>query len=360
MVTIRDVAQKAKVSTSTVSCVINNTGNISEATRRRVLRAIKELGYAPNHAARSLKGKDARLIGLLLSDIDREFSHRLAKGVEKYASESGYFTLFCSTGFDPEKEKAYIKLLQARQVSGIIIGSWRTDRQVAAALSEVEVPLVAANYYVTAGKTSSVVVDNFSAGVDATRYLIGLGHRRIAFISGPENRRASQDRYDGYVRALKDAGLELNPHLVKQGDFFIKGGYRATIELLEESASSTPANRFTAIFAANDDMAVGAIMALRERGWRVPEDLAVLGFDDGRLATSVEPRLTTMYLPMKEVGATAARLLIDLLEGRVDEAQTISVKSRLVVRESTELAAKLAANSPGRPEGVIWGEEIEH
>lgn len=357
MATIRDVARKAKVSTSTVSCVINSTGNISEATRRRVLRTIEELGYAPNHAARSLKGKDARLIALLLSDIDREFSYRLAKGVEEYASANGYFTLFCGTGFDPDKEKAYIRLLQARQVSGIIIGSWRTDRQVAAALSEVKVPLVAANYYVVSGQTSSVVVDNFSAGVDATRYLIGLGHRRIAFIGGPENRMASQDRYEGYVRALKDAGLELNHQAVKKGDFFIKGGYRATIELLDESASSAPpanANRFTAIFAANDDMAVGAIMALKERGLRVPEDVAVLGFDDGRLASSVDPKLTTMYLPMKEVGATAARLLIDMLEGRTNEAQTIAVKSHLVIRESTELTRR-SPTDVGEDESVETG-----
>lgn len=307
-VSIRDVAAAAGVSVATVSRVLNPASAdvaMREETRARVVRAINELGYRPNDLARALLQQRTSTIGLLLPDISNPYYPPLVRGVEDAASSLGYRVVLCNTDRDPDKTESYLDTLVKARVDGVVVAGGN--------LCELPGHLQVFETYrtklVMVGRHGlahpSVRVDNVAATRDATAYLLGLGHSRIAFIGGPEGSSTAQDRLLGYRQALTDAALT---GCERHTDFDERGGYGATRSLLDEMLP-------TAVLCANDRMAFGAYAALADAGLSVPADVSVIGFDDVPMASFVRPTLTTVAVPTYELGRAAMRLLQDALDG---------------------------------------------
>ena len=327
-VNITDVAQRAGVSISTVSRVLNNSDYpIRPETRQKVLEAIEELRFRPNDVARSLLLKQTHTIGLIVPDISNPYYPELSLGVEATASEHGYAVIFCNTSRRPEKVEYYLDVLLQKRADGIIIAGGGTDlTQISQGTlrSDTKIALVGKHHL----PFPSVQVDNFGAAREITSHLLNLGHRHIAFISGPPNLTSVQDRLAGYKASLEERGISEDNRLICEGDFGAESGYSATLSLLR--GEPTP----TAIFAANDRMAISAMAAAADVGLRVPNDLTVVGFDDIITASLVRPSLTTVALPAYEIGASAMRLMLRLLEGE-ECPKTVWLPTQLVIRQSS-------------------------
>ncbi|WP_164737334.1 LacI family DNA-binding transcriptional regulator [Georgenia sp. SYP-B2076] len=325
-VTIRDVAAAAGVSVATVSRVTGpgSTYPVGAATRARVMAAVEQLGYRPNGLARGLTQKNSRLIGVVVPDIANAYYPEVARGIEDVAGEHGYQAVFCSTDRDPDKARAYVEALLDKRVSGLaVIGG---GEEVAFAEADL------AGYGASAvfvGRPSSafptVRVDNVGAAREMTEHLLGLGHTRVGLIAGSETSSTASERRRGYHEALEASGH--GPGLVELGDFTEAGGYAAARRLLQ--APETP----TAIFASNDRMALGALAALSDLGLRVPQDVALVGFDDVPMSTYVRPALTTVSVSARELGVRAMLLLLQRLNGQPGPRE-VRVRTRLIVRES--------------------------
>jgi DNA-binding LacI/PurR family transcriptional regulator len=327
-VNITDVAKKAGVSISTVSRVLNNAGHpVKQETRERVLEAVRELGFRPNDLARGLLLKKSRTIGLVIPDISNPYYPELALGLEATASEYGYSVIFCNTGRQAEKLEHYVDVLLQKRADGIIFAGGGTD------FSPVSQPLLDFDVEVAViGRHNlpfpSVQIYNVAAAREATTHLVELGHRRIAFISGPLNLTSVQDRLAGYRLGLEERGIGRDDRLVREGDFQSESGYAAALSLLQGEP------RPTAIFAANDRMAIGVMAAAADLGLKVPDDISVVGFDDITMASYMRPTLTTVAIPGYEVGASAMRLMLRLFAG--EECSRVTwLPTNLVVRDSS-------------------------
>lgn len=329
MVTISDVAKRAGVSRSTVSRVLNNQLRyVREETQFAVLKAAKELGYRPNSVARSLKTKKSHCIGVITDDIDTPFLPSMLKGIEQYAFSQGYSALVCNSGYELEKQKDYIEMLIQRQIDGIIFAA-SFVYSYAQDLIKPSVPIIYAYSHSPQKTKNSVVSDDFNGAQSAVKHLLRLGHTRIGYINGPKHVIPSQDRIRGYTHALTSNGIEFDQSLVRYGQWEeSSSGYQAAQELL--SLSDPP----TAIFAANDVMAAGVLEALYDLNLRVPEDISVIGYDDRKIAPLLRPGLTTVRLPIYEIGSTAARMLIECLEEESSLIDSTSVQCELIVRQS--------------------------
>ena len=336
-VNITDVAQRAGVSISTVSRVLNNSDYpIRPETRQKVLEAIEELRFRPNDVARSLLLKQTHTIGLIVPDISNPYYPELSLGVEATASEHGYAVIFCNTSRRPEKVEYYLDVLLQKRADGIIIAGGGTDlTQISQGTlrSDTKIALVGKHHL----PFPSVQVDNFGAAREITSHLLHLGHRHIAFISGPPNLTSVQDRLAGYKASLEERGISEDNRLICEGDFGAESGYSATLSLLR--GEPTP----TAIFAANDRMAISAMAAAADVGLRVPNDLTVVGFDDIITASLVRPSLTTVALPAYEIGASAMRLMLRLLEGE-ECPKTVWLPTQLVIRQSSGSPPRVEKN----------------
>ena len=308
MVTIRDVAKAAGVSTATVSRALNEAELVTEATRRKVLEAIERLGYRPNAVARGLTTKKTKTIGLIVSDIMNPFYPEVARGVEDVTSTYGYSIILCNTDRNPKKEAAYINLLIEKRVEGIVFASLPTDRTLLVNLERSGIPWVSAGNAIANMEQDCVVVDNVLGAYQAIQHLIGLGHKRIGHITGPLHEPVTQERIEGFRRAAANYGLDPDELPVIEADYRQVGGYAAALKML---ALTPPV---TAIFAGNDLMAIGALEAAHERGLKVPEDLAIVGFDDIPIAALHTIQLTTVAQPKAEIGSLAARMLLDKIE----------------------------------------------
>lgn len=306
------MARQAQVSKSTVSRVLNNLPVVNAETRRRVLEAMKELSYTPNAMARGLSIKRSRTIGLVLSDITNPFLTEVARGVEDIMNGYSYNVILCNTDGRVEKEAAYTRLLLEKRVDGIIYTSVKIEATDLSELRRYGIPFVLAGRALPNFDSDLVIVDDELGGFQATQHLLELGHRRIGYIRGTPGASATEDRQKGYERALTQAEVEVDPDLIVEGDFKQEGGYKAAKTLL-----SLP-ERPTAIFAANDFMAIGALEALYEANLRVPEDIALVGFDDISFARLHTIQLTTVAQPKYELGAIAARLLLGRIEGDIE------------------------------------------
>jgi DNA-binding LacI/PurR family transcriptional regulator len=307
--TIRDVALRAGVSHQTVSRVINGDRAVIGPTRERVLAAIRELDYVPNAIARSLSVNRTHTLGVVTADIsDYAFGQAVA-GAEAEARRHGYLLVIGSVGqaAGEDAAAAYLRLMGQRRVEGVVL-DWptlRPDDAMVGALATSRLPVITIAAHPEVSGLQVVDVDNRHGGFDATGFLIGRGHRAIATVTGPLRWNAAEARLLGYQDALRGAGLPALPELVESGaDWGPAGGQAATARLLGRSAS------FTAIFAQSDLLAVGAITELRLRGIRVPQDVSVVGYDDIPVARFLDPPLTTMAQPIREVGELAARFLI--------------------------------------------------
>lgn len=327
--TIKDVAARAGVSRQTVSRVNNNKAEISDATRDRVLAAIEELGYRPNAAARSMvMGRTCTLGCISPSLTDYTFAN-IIDSAQAAARRLGYFIV---TGSAPRVEDAepLLEEMLHRQVDGLMVLNPRADERYRYFLPLIEkgMAVLYLNSTPQGERVSSIHCDDRCGGYEATRYLIELGHTAIATILGPGNEEASADRLAGFRQALVEADLGFEPDCKVRGDWSATSGYEATRRLL---ASSPP---FSAIFAQNDRMAVGAIRALREVGRRVPDDFSVIGYDDIPLASYFDPPLTTLQQPMQETGKQAARLLVETIQDPSRTPEQVSLPARLIERAS--------------------------
>jgi LacI family transcriptional regulator len=327
-VTIRDVAAAAGVSHQTVSRVINNRPDVAEETRHRVWQVIEELGYQPSAIARGLASKRTYTLGLITADFSDFFFTQVIVGAEVEARKHGYFFMLCSTERNPADEPEYLRLLTEREVDGILFArpSTEEDSRHIVSLIQQGVPLVTTAYWLSGEKLTVVDVDNVDGGLRATECLIELEHRKVGIITGPDGWKSVNDRTEGYKLALQRAGIPFDASLIEHSDWSYQGGYEAMGRLLAK------APQITALFAQNDRMAIGAIRALREAGRRIPDDVAVVGYDDIPAAAYCHPPLTTIRQPMQRVGKVATRLLIQLINDPAAERKEVLLRTELIRR----------------------------
>lgn len=329
--TIREVAARAGVSHQTVSRVINANERVSPETRARVEAVIAELGYTPNAIARSMAHGQSRTIACFSPNLTDYTFASIIEGAETEARQHGYFLISASAP-DPETFQTLVdQLVVNRRTDGMLVINPYIDAR------HTLVPGGVASVYLGAGarrgEVSSVALDERGAGRMATQHLLGLGHRRIALVSGPQYEDCSVDRQAGYCAALQAAGLEPDPALMIEGDWSATSGYLAVQRLLADG------RQFTALFAQNDRMAVGCIRALREAGRQVPGDISVIGFDDMPLASYFDPPLTTVRQDTFSIGREAVRLLLAALEETEAPAQQVRLPVDLILRSSTQPVA---------------------
>jgi DNA-binding LacI/PurR family transcriptional regulator len=326
--TIRDVASHAGVSVATVSRVVNNSPHkVHDATRRRVLRSIRRLGYQPNVVAQGLRRGSTRSIALIVPDISNPFFPAIARGAEDVARRHGYALVLGNTDGDHARERSYLEIMQNRWVDGLLFAGAGGTPPLAA-LRANGVPAVLLARDAADGGIDTVVVDSFAGMYQATSHLLRLGHRRIAYIGGPPTALVARERLRGYRQALEDLGVAPAPALMLTGDFRVDGGRVAARRLLERG------HPFTAVVAANDLTAIGAMEALRAARRRIPEDVAVVGFDDIAFAAFIDPPLTTVAQPTYRLGALAMERLLKLMRGEATGARHVVLKPHLIVRRS--------------------------
>ena len=336
MATIKDVAREASVSIATVSRVFNDVGVVREETALRIRAVAANLRYAPHGGARSLITNRTNTLGVLLPDLYGEFFSELIHGIDLTARRSGYHILVSRSWEGRTEIEEAMRAMRGR-VDGLLLMSPHIDEE---ALMNVPatLPVVLLCSEAKGQSLSSVTIQNSRGARDMVGHLIATGHRRIAIIRGSAGNFDAAERTKGYRAALREGGLETNPEFECDGDFTEAGGYAAALELISRDP------RPTAIFAANDSMAIGALSALRESGVRVPEDIAVAGFDDIPLARYMDPPLSSVHVPISDLGARGVEILLDAITHKLEPTRRrVRVSTRLVIRPST------GASSAERP-----------
>jgi LacI family transcriptional regulator len=326
---MRDVAERAGVSVTTVSHVVNETRPVSDELRERVLAAMDELGYQPNLLARSLRRRETHTIGMIVPDSANPFFAEVARGIEDTSFEQSYSVILCNSDGDLDKELLYTNVLAEKRVDGILFVAAGVSTEHIRALQARRMPLVVVDRDIPGVAVDSVLTDNARGGWLATHHLIELGHRRIGCITGPSDVTPSAERITGYRQALRKTGVPVDEGLIVKGDFQYESGYQAARQLL---AMDDPP---TAIFACNDLMAVGAMSAALESGRQVPADLSVIGFDDVHLASFTNPPLTTVAQPKYEMGVLATKMLLERMQDRDMPPRRQLLDTSLLIRQST-------------------------
>jgi len=327
--TIKDVAKRAGVSPVTVSRIINNAGNVSVASREKIERAIEELGYVPSVAARSLRSKRTRSLALVVPDITNPFWTTVARGVEDAAQICDHSVFIYNTDENPSKQLRYLDVIASQRVDGVIIAPYDSDIQNLAKLRKRNTPTVIIDRRIEGWDVDSAHGDSLSGAQTLVQHLISLGHKRIAMVSGPASTSTAEDRVAGYCMALAEAGIPIDPRLVKRGEYRITSGEELTHQLLEEGLNPT------AIFAANQFIALGVIQALGKRGLRIPQDIALVCFDDLPYVSRLFPFLTVVVQPAYDMGMNAAQLLLSRLDSEASlQPRHVVLPTRLIVRHS--------------------------
>ncbi|HEV2558200.1 MAG TPA: LacI family DNA-binding transcriptional regulator [Microvirga sp.] len=335
---IGDVARLAGVSTATVSRALANPERVSPEARARVNAAIAQVGYVPNPAARTLRSQKTRMVLVVLPTLDNVFFSKILRGIEEALFEKGYGMIIGDLDGSPDKEARFAAFASAGRVDGALLlnghlfGQTRDGRGPAMRTS---VPLVALCEAIPGASIPQIEVDNRAAARRMTGYLASLGNRRIAYVCGPADNVLERERFRGYRDGLRDAEIAFDPDLVLPGDYTLEAGAVAGQAIAARKV------RPGAVFCSNDEMAMGLMRSLASAGIRVPQDISVAGFDDIEFAAMVEPSLTTIRQPRRELGRTAAEVLVDLLEGR-PAAPRVRLKTELVVRASTGPAPRKA------------------
>jgi LacI family transcriptional regulator len=329
MPTIREVAKKAGVSSTSVSHVLNNTRFVSEDVRERVNAAKRELNYRPNALARSLRRGETHTLGLILPDSANPFFAEVGHAIESAAFALGYSVILCNTENDENKERLYTEVLENKQLDGIIFVGAGENREAISEIAQNGLPLVVVDRDMGSLELDTVTTENYQGGLLATQHLLSLGHQIIGCITGPSNITPSAERVTGYRAALQQAGIEVVESLLARGDFHAPSGYSAAMLLLQQ----TP--RPTAIFVCNDMMAIGALRAAAQLGLRAPEDIAIVGFDDIQLASYTTPSLTTVVQPKQEIGQLAVKLLFERMSDPSLPPRHTILSTQLIIRESS-------------------------
>jgi LacI family transcriptional regulator, galactose operon repressor len=327
LVTIKDVAREAGVSVATVSRVWNDADFVSPETRQRVAAVAARLGYSPHGAARSLITRTTFALGVLLPDLYGEFFSEIIRGIDHVAQAAGYHILVSSSHESKDEIDAALRSMRGR-VDGMIIMSSDLEAQRTLQALQGSFPVVLLNGGAEAKAFDTITIENHEGAREMTRHLVARGHRRIAMIGGPQRNYDAAERLRGYGTALRENGIEIEKSLIVQGDFSELSGHRAVEQLL--ALESQP----TAIFAANDSMAIGALSALRENNLRVPEDMAVAGFDDIPLARYMNPPLSTVHVDISQLGERAAALLLLSLQKSTRLHEHLQLSTTLVIRAS--------------------------
>jgi LacI family repressor for deo operon, udp, cdd, tsx, nupC, and nupG len=330
--TILDVAAAAEVSTATVSRVLSNPEKVTEATRRRVLKAVRQLGYSPNAAAKSLRTLSTRKLLVTVPDIANPFFSLIIQGIEEAALREGYAVVLGDTHHDPVREERYGEMLLRREADGLIFLGHSLSKSARALMQPRRkgrlAPIVNGCEYSPGLGVPSAHVDNSAAAREAMEHLYGLGHRHIGVITGPQVSPLTRDRLRGVKECARSHGHERRL-VVVDGDFSIESGIAGAARLLAQKPAPT------AIFCFNDEMAIGVLDYAHRLGLRVPGTLSVVGFDDIRFARYVRPALTTISQPMLDIGRETVRLLLGILHGNVTNPVSITLPHRLEIRSST-------------------------
>ncbi|MGD9155417.1 MAG: LacI family DNA-binding transcriptional regulator [Bacillota bacterium] len=329
MASIKEVAKEAGVSVATVSKILNYPDYSKAETRERVMATIKRLNYQPNHAARSMVNKRTGMIALIIPDVRNPFFTEVARGVEDAANKNNYRVMLCNTDEDPKKQQNYLQALQSRMVDGFIIAVASDDCRQLKKIDRRQLPFVFIDRECRDYRADAVIVDNRDGALKAVRHLLGNGRRRVGFISGKRDTQTGRERLQGYREALTEAGIGLNPEMIKDGQFTCEGGYQAAKALL------VAADRPDALFVANNAMTIGVIRALTEARLRIPEEMALVCFDDAAWAEFFTPALTVIRQPTYTMGSLAGEILFQrIFESQPSEIKEIVLKPELVARRS--------------------------
>lgn len=329
-VTIKDVAKKANVSITTVSRVLNNKPDVSDQTKEKIKKIIKELGYNQNDVARGLVLDKTYTIGLIIPDISNPFFPKLAQGVENKAKELGYSVIFCDTNNKISEEIEAIELLKRKKIDGIILSLSLKNKEELKKLKEENFPVVQIDRQIPGFDYPIVTIDNVKSSYKATKYLIQLGHTKIAHITGDLDTKTGQDRLEGYKKALKEFNLFQKEEWILSGDYSLESGFNQMKNILNSK------NLPTAIFAANDLMAIGAYNAIFNNNLKVPEDFSIIGHDDIEIASIIRPGLTTIEQPKYSLGKKTAEILIEEIEKSNYSFSDEYLKTNLKIRYSTK------------------------
>ncbi len=329
-ITIFDVAEKAGVSHSTVSRVLNNKNNVSAETRSRVQHAMEQLGYVGNSHARSLAGGSSRVIGLLVDHLNTGYTDKLIRGIDGALEAHNYSLMLYTTHRQKTREAAYVAQMTQGFADGLILIVPRNEKAYLETLQQRKFPYVLIDYQGYNRHVPSIITTNKKGGYDATTYLIETGHQRIGFITGEMVYGCAIERLAGYREALEDHHIAFDPELVSEGDFLQPQGYQCAYQLL--SLPHPP----TALFVSNDVMAFGAMEAARDLGLRIPTDLSIIGFDDIPQAAHMHPPLSTVHQPLEEMGRSAVDLLFKYIANPLAEIERVELSTRLILRESCQ------------------------
>jgi len=328
-VTIRDVARASGVSYATVSRVLSGYAFVKETTRNRVMEAVEHLGYVANLPARSLAGGHSQIIGLLVPNLDNGYVGTITQGIDQALAHANYDLMLYTSHRHPSKESYYVSAMPNGLTEGMLLVAPLVPAAYLDTLREQNFPYVLIDQADAADNSNVVEATNWQGAYEATRYLIDLGHARIAFIKGSSAIRSAADRLLGYKAALADCDIPFKKELVVEGDYQQQTAYALTKRLLQ-SVDYPP----TAIFASNDISAFGAMDAARECGFRIPDDISVIGFDDIPQASLVYPKLTTVRQPLEQMGKVAVKLLLERIEDRRLPPQRVVLATQLVIRDS--------------------------
>ncbi|MYL62161.1 substrate-binding domain-containing protein [Bacillus hwajinpoensis] len=327
MANMTDVAKLANVSTATVSRVIQNPEAVKEKTRVKVLQAIEELNYQPNILARYFRRTETKTILVVVPSIMNNVFPQMIAGIDLIANQYGYKVLLGNTYQEPEKAYSYIEELKQKQVDGMILLTTKLDNDVIKDIAD-RYPVVLTSDFIDGLNVPTVAIDNISSSREAVEHLLQLGHRRVGMITGPLNSLLSRDRLKGYRQALLANEIEIESVLIQEGDHSYDSGYNQMNKFL--ALDDQP----TAIFAANDSMAMGAIKAVKDQGHRVPEDVAVVGFDNIQFSEIFEPALTTIAQPLIEMGKRSMELLLKQIKGEPLTKKQHVLDTKLIIRDS--------------------------
>ncbi|MBN7279047.1 substrate-binding domain-containing protein [Vibrio cholerae] len=329
MATMKDIARLAGVSTSTVSHVINKSRFVSDEIAERVNNAAQQLNYAPSALARSLKMNRTKTIGMLVTTSTNPFFGEVVKGVERSCYHQGYNLILCNTEGDNQRMKASINTLLQKRVDGLLLMCSTLEGERLDVFDRYpDIPIVVMDWGPILFASDKIQDNSLQGGYMAAKHLIESGHKEIGCITGPLIRHQAQMRYEGYKRALAEAGIAINPDWIVESDFECEGGYQAFEKLYQRGKLPS------ALFVSNDMMAMGVIQAANQRGLRVPDDLSLIGYDDVHIAKFMTPALTTIHQPKYRLGKAAVDTLLYRLENPDTTAQVVQLEPTLVVRNS--------------------------
>ncbi|AUI85796.1 transcriptional repressor PurR [Vibrio azureus] len=331
MATIKDVARLAGVSTTTVSHVINKTRFVAEATQEKVMKAVESLNYAPSAVARSLKCNTTRTIGMLVTQSTNLFFSEVIDGVESYCYRQGYTLILCNTGGIYEKQRDYIRMLAEKRVDGILVMCSDLTEELKEMLDRhPDIPKVVMDWGPESSQADKIIDNSEEGGYIATKFLIDNGHTDIACLSGHFDKAACKERIAGFNRAMVEANLAVN------SEWMIEGNFECDTAVLAADKITAMKNRPTAVFCFNDTMALGLMSRLQQNGYKIPDDISIIGYDNIELAEYFSPPLTTIHQPKRRVGKNAFEILLERIKDKEHEKRVFEMQPEIVVRSTVK------------------------